>query len=132
MTAPLLDTNILVYSIADHAKQEIALSVVANPFVLSVQALNELANVLHRKNAWPMERIIPVIDKYRYLAMAISAVSEATNTRALDLLRRYNLSFYDALMVAAAREHGCEVLYSEDMQHGLIVDDTLTIINPFA
>lgn len=132
MTVPMLDTNVLVYSIADHAKQEIALSLVAIPFVVSVQALNELVNVLHRKNAWPIERIVPVIEKYRYLATAVLPLTERTNSRALNLLSRYNFSVYDSLMVAAALEHGCETLYSEDMQHGLTVDSTLTIINPFA
>jgi predicted nucleic acid-binding protein len=50
--------------------------------------------------------------------------------RGLDLQSRYQLSFYDSLIVAAALEGGCKTLYSEDLQHGQRIDG-LTIKNPF-
>jgi predicted nucleic acid-binding protein len=46
--------------------------------------------------------------------------------------QRYGLSVYDAMIVAAALESGCETLFSEDMQNGLLVDQQLRIRNPFA
>jgi predicted nucleic acid-binding protein len=49
---------------------------------------------------------------------------------ALVLARDHTLAFYDALIVAAAIEAGCETLYSEGMQHGRSVGG-LTIVNPF-
>ena len=48
------------------------------------------------------------------------------------MVRRFKLSFYGSLIVAAARLDDCEILYSEDMHHGLVIDDTLRIVNPFA
>lgn len=45
--------------------------------------------------------------------------------------QRYALSWFDSLIVAAAIETGCETLLTEDMQDGLVVDGTLTIVNPF-
>jgi predicted nucleic acid-binding protein len=50
---------------------------------------------------------------------------------AIDLRDKYQFSFWDALIVKAALQGHCEILYSEDMQHGLKVESQLTIINPF-
>lgn len=44
---------------------------------------------------------------------------------------RYGLKVYDAMIVAAAILTGCEILYSEDMQNGLLIDHQLCICNPF-
>lgn len=50
---------------------------------------------------------------------------------ATELIRQYRFQLFDAIIVAASLEGDCEILYSEDMQHGLVVNDTLAIINPF-
>ena len=52
--------------------------------------------------------------------------------RAWNLADRYSLSWWDAMIVAAALVAGCTTLLSEDLQHGLVIDQTLTITNPFA
>jgi len=51
--------------------------------------------------------------------------------QAVATSKRYQLSFYDSLILAAASEHGCRAVLSEDMQHGFKLDNGLTIINPF-
>ena len=50
---------------------------------------------------------------------------------ALDVAARYGFSHYDSLIIAAALESGCSTLYSEDLRHGQVIDQHLTIINPF-
>jgi predicted nucleic acid-binding protein len=50
---------------------------------------------------------------------------------ALDIRERYGFSWYDSLIVAAALESNCDLLYSEDMQHGQIIEGRLSIVNPF-
>ncbi len=55
----------------------------------------------------------------------------ATISDAVRLADRYGYSFYDSLIVAAALESGCSILYSEDMQSGQLIDGTLTIRSPF-
>ncbi len=50
--------------------------------------------------------------------------------RGLDIMRRYGFSFYDSLIVAAALEAKCRILYSEDLQDGQIIEK-LMIVNPF-
>ena len=47
------------------------------------------------------------------------------------LAERYGLSIYDAMIAASALDAGCETLWSEDMQDGLVLDDRLRIVNPF-
>ncbi|OGA66417.1 MAG: hypothetical protein A3G83_18130 [Betaproteobacteria bacterium RIFCSPLOWO2_12_FULL_68_20] len=51
--------------------------------------------------------------------------------RGLQVAERYRFSFYDALIVAAALESSCTMLYTEDLQDGQVIDDTLAIKNPF-
>lgn len=57
--------------------------------------------------------------------------SADTQLKALDIKSRYKLQYYDSLIIATALENVCDILYSEDMQHGLVVDNQLKIINPF-
>ena len=45
---------------------------------------------------------------------------------------KYNGSFWDSLIVASALDNKCTVLYSEDMQHGLLIDNKLKVVNPLA
>ena len=58
-------------------------------------------------------------------------LAPSTLLSALDVGGRYGFSHYDSLIIAAALEAGCATLYSEDLQHGQIIDQSLTIINPF-
>jgi predicted nucleic acid-binding protein len=61
----------------------------------------------------------------------IHPVDVSTVEIARRLIRRYDFQIFDGIIVAAAIEAGCEVLYSEDMQHGLMVEKQMQIINPF-
>jgi predicted nucleic acid-binding protein len=49
----------------------------------------------------------------------------------LTVMERYRFSFYDSLIIATALEASCTTLYSEDMQHGQLIENKLLIINPF-
>ncbi|TMJ22041.1 MAG: PIN domain-containing protein [Alphaproteobacteria bacterium] len=94
---PFLDTNVLVYAVlSDDPRRPTAGRLLAAGGTISVQVLNEFANVARGKL----------------------------------LARDHGLAFYDALIVAAALEAGCDTLFTEDMQHGRKFG-SLTIINPF-
>ncbi len=71
-----------------------------------------------------------VIDCYEHYE--VENIAKETFVRASSLRDSYHFSYYDSLIVSAALLAGCSVLYSEDMQSGLIVDEALTIVNPFA
>ncbi|MFZ1344751.1 hypothetical protein [Thiothrix eikelboomii] len=59
-------------------------------------------------------------------------MTSQTIEQALVLGERYGYSYFDSLMLASALEQGCSILYSEDMQHGQILEGGLRIIDPFA
>ena len=131
MAFPFVDTNVLVYLISSDAnKAARAEQVLAGRVTLSVQVLNELANVARRKAhmAWPV--LVQVLADIRQFA-DVRPLTLATHETALTLAARYQLAWYDALIAAAALEAGCDTLLSEDFQHGLVLEKRLTIRNPF-
>jgi len=125
-----LDTNILVYAVSDDPRRARAGQLIAEGSAVSVQVLNEFVNVLRKKlgRTWP-EIETAVADLRLAIGPAIP-VTEDLHDAAIPLARDHGLSFYDALIVAAAYTGGCHTLFSEGLQHGRKFDD-LTIINPF-
>lgn len=126
------DTNVLVYaSSRDGEKAAIAERLLIEGGVISVQVLNEFASVASRKQRLPWPRIRTFLDGVRSRTR-VQVIDEQTHDDAIRLAERHRLSFYDALIVAAALDAGCDVLYTEDMHPGLVIDGRLTVINPFA
>ena len=124
------DTNILVYAQEADRKGERARALMAKGGVISVQVLNELANVLrkkHRRSWTEIEKVLSDVDDALDEAVPITFEIHAA---AVVLAREHGLSIYDALIVAAALEAGCDTLFSEDMQHQRVFG-SLRIINPF-
>lgn len=132
MTRPFFDTNVLAYlASADTRKADIAQSLLARGGTISVQVLNELANVGRRKMGltWPeTQDFLSMIRTF----VTVEPLTEQTHGLGLALAERHSLSIYEAMIVAAGLLAGCDVLLSEDMQHGFLVGGQLTISNPFA
>ena len=130
-----IDTNILIYSFSEDEidKRNIANNILdkyANDIIVSNQVINELTNIFFKKfklSSNDIENAILEIDS----AIPIVNFGLKTQIKAIRLKNRYNLQFYDSLIIATAIENGCDILLSEDMQHMQIIDDTLTIVNPF-
>jgi len=127
-----LDTNILVYNQTDDdpvkALRTEGLIIAGN--VISVQVLNELANVLIRKARWPWEAVRESLILTRAV-LEVVPLTEDIHETGLRLAERYGLAIYDAMIVAAALDSRCDIVWSEDMQNGLVIEDRLTIRNPF-
>lgn len=129
-----LDTNILVYSYSSNEieKQIIARKLITeNNTFISTQVLQELTNIITRKF------------KFSYIdaqvAMKESCQNNYLHTNSyktiLDACRisqQNGFSFYDSLIISAAIECSCGILYSEDMNNGQIIDNKIKIINPFS
>ncbi|MDH4414851.1 MAG: PIN domain-containing protein [Rhizobium sp.] len=131
MGGRFVDTNVLLYlASGDDQKADRAEAVLGQGGTISVQVLNEIANVLRRKiqMSWPDTHVF--IDMIRAL-LTVEPVTQETHETGLRLAERYGLSIYDAMIVAAALLAGCDTLISEDMQDGLVIDDRLRIVNPF-
>jgi predicted nucleic acid-binding protein len=125
------DSNVLIYlTDAESGKAVRAEDLLADGGVISVQVLNEFANVALRKVrlSWPETR--DFLDTFRVTLMIVPLTIEM-HDRGLALAEQYRLNVYDGMIIAAAQLAGCTVLYSEDMHDGLVID-RLTIRNPFA
>jgi len=134
MPAPkaFIDTNILLYLLsADTAKADRAETIVRGGGLISVQVLNEMANVARRKLAMSWKAINELLALIRSLCPAEPLTIE-THDRGKLIAEQYGLSVYDAMIVAAALLGGCNLLYSEDMQDELLIDHQLRICNPFS
>lgn len=126
-----VDSNVLLYLLsANKAKAERAEEIIGAGASISVQVLNEVANVARRKlhMSWPEST--ELLTLLRAVCTAEPLTIE-THMRGLDVAQRYKLSVYDAMIAASALLAGCEKLYSEDMQDGLLIDDRLRVCNPF-
>jgi len=127
-----IDTNILLYLLSEDAeKADRAEAVLRAGGLISVQVLNEMTNVMRRKLSMPWTEINEFLTLVRSVC-TIDPVTIETHDRGRKVAERYNLSVYDAMIVAAALIGECETLYSEDMQDGLLIDNRLRIRNPFA
>ena len=125
------DTNILIYAFASNDPRSArAESLIAEGGVIGVQVLNEFTNVARRKLRWQWEQIEASLAVVEDLFGPVAPLTKVIHTRAVALARERDLSVYDALIVAAAQDAGCERLFSEDLQHGQKFG-TLTVKNPF-
>ena len=125
-----VDTNILVYAQEAGAKADRARAVLAGGGRLSVQVLNEFTAVAGRRLGHDWREIADAIDDALVLTGPPLPLTLDLHVAARALAEAHRLSFYDALIVAAAIEAGCNTLYSEDMQHGQAIG-ALRIQNPF-
>ncbi len=127
-----VDSNICLYLLdADDAKKEIAKTILKTNPSISTQVINENVNILFKK--YKQLSSIEVVAHTKFLInnCTIEIINEATISTALFLKEKYQLQWYDSLIVSAALQANCTILYTEDMHHGLNIEGTLSIINPF-
>ena len=126
-----IDSNVILYLLSRDAKKaDAAEAVVRAGGMISVQVLNEIANVALRKIGMSWAETNQFLASIRSLC-AVESLTVETHDRGRDVAERCGLSVYDAMIVTAALLAGCTVLYSEDMQNGLVVDKQLRVANPF-
>ena len=133
-----LDTNIFVYTFdrgapgkARRANGLVSEALATGAGIISFQVAQEFVAVARKPFQTPMS--FEQIEKYWHTTLRpllLVHSSPGLFVRALDLARRDQLPWYDSLIVAAAIQGGCEILYSEDMQHGRCFGD-LAVQNPF-
>jgi predicted nucleic acid-binding protein len=131
MAGDFLDSNVLIYAFADDPRAAAAQGLLERGCMIRVQGLNEFANVARRKLGKSWQEIGDNIAAIRTVCASVVPVDLDTHEAALRLAARHGFAFYDALMIAAALQVGSQTLWSEDMQHGMLIDGTLRIANPF-
>lgn len=133
-----IDTNVFVYSFdtSNQTKQQKANELIKKALhdhvgIISSQVVQEFINVSTRKFSTPMS----IQDSEKYLKQVLSPLCQVFTSidlyfKALDVMDRWQFSFYDSLIISAALQADCQTLYSEDLQHNQKIQ-TLTIVNPF-
>ena len=128
-----IDTNVLVYLYSgdETAKKTAAMAALGSGTAcVTTQVLGELAHVLTKKFLLPTTNVQAVVHEVCD-ACEVHPVTPELIFAALRLRERYRYGFYDSLIIAGARMTGSAILYSEDMQHGQVIDGALTIKSPF-
>jgi len=132
-----IDSNLWLYSLVpdptqadDQRKREQAIALI-NPItpIVSTQVINEVCSVLQRKAKFQESQIRQLVQVFSDRCVIVELTSD-TLINASDLRLRYGFSFWDGLIVASAIGANATILYSEDMQDGLLVEQQLRIINP--
>jgi predicted nucleic acid-binding protein len=132
-----IDTNIFVYSALDDeeekVKREKAIELLKQfsdkQTIVSTQILNEFYSVLLKHNI-PDKDIQDKLNTIIKDSM-VSLIRVETIKNSWELRAKYNISFWDSLIVASALENECQILYSEDLHHSQLIESRLRILNPF-
>ncbi len=125
------DTNVVLYVASrDDIRADRATDLLKAGMTLSVQVLNESASVMLRKWQATWAETREFLARVQTLS-EVRDITPETHRLGLDIAQRHKLRFYDGLIIASALEAGCDILYSEDMHHGLVVDGSLRLVNPF-
>ncbi|MBC8042127.1 MAG: PIN domain-containing protein [Rhizobacter sp.] len=126
-----IDSNIALYLLdTDAEKSAKALNLIKQHPIISTQVVLEVVNICLKKfkfskaDAYLNARLL-------MNTCTVRLIDETTLTSAFDVSLRYQLSHWDSLIIAAALQNNCTVLYSEDLQHLQIIENHLTILNPF-
>lgn len=138
MSANFIDTNVLIYLFdeedqrkSDIARDQVSRALRTGESIISFQVVQETLNVITKK------LLVPATPDQANTFLTGTLIplwkvnpSRQFYRRGLSIQSRYQFSFYDSLIVAAALEAGCKTLYSEDLQHGQQIEQ-VAIQNPF-
>ena len=126
-----IDTNVLLYLYdLNNEKKRRAKDILKSNQCISTQVLNEFSNISIKKLKLNHDDLSKNLKKI-IEKTTVFVFNEDTILDAIDIREKYKFQYYDSLIIATALENKCTILYSEDMQHGQIIERQLKIINPF-
>jgi len=131
-----VDTNVFVYAYSDDnalkhnmAKKMLQCDLADDFVVISTQILNEFYSVMSKCKLSHKKITDFVLEIARQTD--VKSITVSTIELCLKIKDKYKFSWWDSLVLTSALEHKCSILYSEDMQHGQMIENTLKIVNPF-
>lgn len=127
-----LDSNILIYnhSLDYENKRLIARNLFNEKPVVSSQVISEYLNVMQRNFKMQKQELMNLCSSWMEKC-TVQPVIFSTIKLAQNLVSKYDFQIFDGIIVAAALEANCDILYSEDMQNKQIIENVLKIVNPF-
>jgi predicted nucleic acid-binding protein len=123
------DTNILVYRTGVDEKAIRAETLLREGGIVSVQVLNEFVDVVRRKQRFSWAEVAIALEAFADLVDIVPLLPDAQRL-GVRIAARGGFRIYDACILASAALAGCAALYSEDMNHGQVIEG-VRIINPF-
>ena len=131
MSKIFIDSNIILYLMdEDERKRFVAQQLLLLKPYISAQVLTEVSNVCKRRFKYSKEQVLNLWNDL-LSDCAIIPTDALTFRTAINLSKTYDFQLFDSIIVASAINSRCDILYSEDMQHQMVIDKSLTIINPF-
>ncbi len=125
-----MDSNVLIYAAQpESVKTSRALELLFDRPVISVQVLNEFVRVATGKMKMPIEVALLALIPVRHAAEIVSITLE-THDLAMKIAHKHKVPIFDANIIAAAQLSGCDILYTEDLNHGQKFG-RVSIVNPF-
>lgn len=131
-----LDTNILIYALVRRVsstrdrRTEIAEQILSAGGVISTQVLAEFTDAVSRKHGKSLQMIREMLEVIEATCEPAIPLTADMHRTALGISERYAFRIYDSLILAAAQKARCSTLFTEDMQHGQVIDG-VRIVNPF-
>jgi predicted nucleic acid-binding protein len=129
------DTNIWLYAfirVQSAEKTSVAQAIISNRrFIISTQVISEICVNLIRKASFSEPEVRELVAAF-FQKHTVVLLNEEIFLAASSLRERYQLAYWDSLLVSAALNAGATQFYSEDMQNGQVVDGRLQIVNPFS
>jgi len=132
MSRIALDSNILIYnhSLDYENKRLIARNFFKEKPVVSSQVISEYLNVMRRNFKMQKLELMQLCSLWLEKC-SVHPIMLSTIKLTQDLVVKYDFQVFDGIVIAAALEADCDILYSEDMQDGQIIENRLKILNPF-
>ncbi len=129
-----VDTNLLIYFISNEKKKKLRAKEIIfsnQEAYISSQVISEFISVCLSKNLLGVDEITSLADNFME-TLRFSLIKESTINKAVKFKKYLDYSYWDSLVISSALENNCSILYTEDMQDGQVIDNSLTIMNPFS
>jgi predicted nucleic acid-binding protein len=127
------DTNILIYGMGTKdPRSRRAEQVLSEGGVVSAQVLNEFTDVARRKIRMSWDEVKQALRVIQFFCPDPLPLTMEIHEHALIIAERHDIRIYDALILASGLATNCDILYTEDLQDGQVIEERLTIRNPFS
>ncbi|MCX7341306.1 MAG: PIN domain-containing protein [Hyphomicrobiales bacterium] len=124
------DTNILIYAVGDDHRRDRAEALVNRGGIVSTQVLNEFVNVARKQMRWDWASVLAGLERIEAVVIDVTPLTHQAQQLGVSIARRQQLHIFDACIVASASLEGCDVVFSEDLKHGQVIEG-VKIANPF-
>jgi len=126
-----IDTNLLIYYVSNDASRKAVVKDLLVDIIISSQVITEFVAATVKKQILSFDDSVKYAKEFLDL-FYLGLIDNEAILLSFKIAEQYKYSIWDSLIIASALESNCSALYTEDLQHGQIIDKKLKIINPFS